>query len=114
MTSTPSGLFNQCVSLYNVVLPSTITHLGDSTFNYCLSPFTLHLKATTPPTLGTYVFLSVPANLIIYVPVGTAETYKAASGWSTYADHILEEGQTPNRAMLAKFNSENTDNEEMR
>jgi hypothetical protein len=52
------------------------------------------------------VFFGLPNNFIIYVPVGAAETYKAASGWSSYADHILEEGQTPNRMMLAKFNEE--------
>ena len=34
---------------------------------------------------------------------------KSANGWSTYADHILEEGQTPNRMMLAKFNSAKTE-----
>jgi hypothetical protein len=55
------------------------------------------------------VFTGLPSNYIIYVPVGYAETYKSASGWSSYADHILEEGQTPNRMMLAKFNSAKTD-----
>ena len=55
------------------------------------------------------MFFSLPSNYIIYGPVGYAETYKSASGWSAYSDHILEEGQQPNRAMLAKFNSAKTE-----
>lgn len=74
----------------------------------------IHCQAQTPPTLGGEVFTAVLGNYIIYVPVGTAETYKAASGWSTYADHILEEGQTPNRMMLAKFGSAGPGEEEER
>lgn len=34
------------------------------------------------------------------------KTYKAAAGWSTYADHILEEGQTVTKAMQRKFAKE--------
>lgn len=103
------------VTLGKAKLPSTLTSIGNVAFGYCYSLQEIHILATTPPTLGSNVFFSLPSNYIIYVPVGTAETYKAASGWSTYADHILEEGQQPNRAMLAKFNSDNADNgEEMR
>jgi hypothetical protein len=61
----------------------------------------------------------LPSNFVIYVPVGYGETYKAAAGWSAYADHILEEGQTVTRAMKAKFEKTvetdtDTDTEEMR
>jgi hypothetical protein len=118
-TSIGGNNFVSCISLQNVTIPNTITEINNNAFNGCASLSEIHCQATTPPTLGTGVFNGLPSNYIIYVPVGYAETYKAASGWSTYADHILEEGQTPNRAMLAKFGSaglgeEETDNEEMR
>ena len=111
--------FTNCISLKKVTLPSTLTTLNNTVFNSNSSLSEIHIKATTPPTLGTNVFNGVASDYIIYVPVGYGETYKAASGWSTYADHILEEGQTPNRMMLAKFGSagpgaEEPDNEEMR
>ena len=112
--SIEASAFSTCTSLREIILPSTVTSIGNSAFSNCSSLTEIHIQATTPPTLGTNVFQSLPSNYVIYVPVGTSETYKAASGWSTYADHILEEGQTPNRMMLAKFNSDNTDNEEMR
>ena len=101
--SIETSAFSTCVSLREIILPSTVTSIGNSAFNGCSSLTEIHIQATTPPTLGTGVFNSLPSDYIIYVPVGYAETYKAAAGWSTYADHILEEGQTPNRAMLSRL-----------
>jgi hypothetical protein len=76
----------------------------------CYALEVIHIEATTPPTLGGgNVFTGLPSNYIIYVPVGYAETYKSASGWLNYADHILEEGQTPNRLMLSKSEDTLTD-----
>jgi hypothetical protein len=105
LTSINSDAFYYCVSLTSVIIPSTVTEIGSTAFASCNSLNIIHIQATTPPTLGTNVFSNIASNFIIYVPVGYAETYKAAAGWSTYADHILEDGQTPNRMMLAKFNS---------
>lgn len=111
-----TNAFNACLSLAKVQIPSTATAIGNAAFRYipCLSE--IYIEATVPPTLGTNVFDNIASNFIIYVPVGTGDTYKAASGWSTYADHILEEGQTPNRMMLAKFGSAGLgeEDEEMR
>jgi hypothetical protein len=105
-TEINSAGFQYCRSLNKVILPPTIQSLGNGAFGQCARLTEVHCQAITPPTIGTNAFISLPTDFIIYVPVGYAETYKAASGWSTYADHILEEGQTPNRMMLAKFNEE--------
>lgn len=90
-------------ALTKITMPSTMTSIGQAAFNSCVSLSEIHIQATTPPTLGTNALQNITSNFIIYVPVGTGETYKAAAGWSTYADHILEEGQTPNRAMLSRL-----------
>lgn len=108
-TAINSGMFYYNRMLQKITIPTAITSIESNAFSYCSSLGEIHVQPTSPPTLGSNVFSSLPSNYVIYVPVGTGETYKAASGWSTYADHILEEGQTPNRAMLAKFNSAKTD-----
>lgn len=108
-TSFDSYSLSYCFCIKSIILPSTVTLIGQGAFNSAINLSEIHIQATTPPTLSTNVFVGLPSNYIIYVPVGYAETYKTASGWSAYADHILEEGQTPNRAMLAKFNSAKTD-----
>jgi hypothetical protein len=99
----PISCFTYCASLSSVTIPSTITEISGTVFSYCTSLSEVHVQATVPPTLGANAFNSLPTNWICYVPVGYGDTYKAASGWSTYADHILEEGQTPNRAMLSRL-----------
>lgn len=109
---TSAFLYDACIT--NVTIPSTVTNIGVQCFQYCRALEEIHVQATTPPTLGASAFANIKSGYVIYVPVGTGETYKATSGWSTYADHILEEGQAPNRLMMAKFNSDNADNEEMR
>jgi hypothetical protein len=109
VTEIANNAFTQCMAIREITIPTNVVSIGNSVFQYCGALAEIHVEATTPPTLGTNVFGGIASNYIIYVPVGYAETYKAASGWSTYADHILEEGQTPNRAMLAKFNSAKTD-----
>lgn len=106
ITSISSTAFYQCISLAAIVIPSSVTSIGTSAFSSCKSLKEVHVQATTPPTLGDTVFVSLPSNFIIYVPAGTGDTYKSAAGWSAYSDHILEEGEVVTRAMQSKFKKE--------
>jgi len=45
------------------------------------------IESTTPPESGGYEFDNTN-NCPIYVPSESVETYKAASGWSSYASRI--------------------------
>lgn len=104
----------QSVTLKSVTIPATVTSIGAGTFQNCYTLATIHMLPTTPPTVGGNAFVGLQSDYIIYVPVGYGETYKAAAGWSTYADHILEEGQTPNRAMLSRLAKAVDTDEDMR
>lgn len=113
VTNIGEAAFGQCNNLTSIVMPSNLTsisksvfyessHLqeitllceslnsiGDQAFQACAGLESLTLYAETPPTLGTYVFASVPKTQIkIYVPASAVETYKAATGWKYYADQI--------------------------
>lgn len=76
----------------HAVIPDTVTSIGTSVFanDYCLTE--IHLKSTTPPTLGTNVF-AIPNGrpLKIFVPSGSLADYQAATNWSTYAAYMVEE-----------------------
>ena len=79
---------NDCDILQSVIIPASVTQIGDTSFFSCdaLTDFIIH--ATTPPTLGgTNVFSTQPT---ITVPKGCAAAYKAADGWSAYANYIVE------------------------
>ena len=48
---------------------------------------------TTPPTLGEYVFdsdLATKDGFVIKVPAGSGLKYLDATGWSEFADKIVE------------------------
>lgn len=83
--------FNGCIALGSIVIPSGVTQIASDCFYLCSNLTSVTCKATTPPTLGYDVFKSTPiasGNGHIYVPSGSVNAYKAASGWSTYASRI--------------------------
>ena len=89
--------------LTEVTLPAEITVLGDNAFYDCNALEVINVNATTAPTLGKNVFGSsvaydaIPKNAIIYVPEGTAQSYKSddLNYWSLfYANHNIRERGT--------------------
>lgn len=115
ITSIGATAFYGNFGLQRVILPSTLSWLGNQAFQSCASLAEVHIAATVPPELGSNVFSGLPNAWICYVPVGTGDTYKSASGWSTYADHIVEEGQSLSKAALRRIQAaEKTDESEVR
>ena len=88
ITSIPNNCFENCDGLSDIELPSSITSIGNSAFSNCSSLYSVTVLATTPPTLGSEVFYNVNQILKIYVPCDSVDTYKVASGWSSYTDRI--------------------------
>jgi hypothetical protein len=88
VTSIGQRAFANCTSLTSVNMPSGVTSIGQSAFYYCTSLTSITIEATTPPTLGSSAFDANPSSKKIYAPAASVETYKAASGWSTYAADI--------------------------
>lgn len=85
--------FRYCDKLRYAVLSDVITSIGNYAFRGCEVMQALVIPATTPPTLGTNVFMS-PNNCLIYVPDpdGTGaivQKYKTATNWSAYASRIF-------------------------
>ena len=110
VTSIGDGAFNMCTSLASVTIPNSVTSIGMQAFyhcsfteitipsgvtsigmqafNMCTSLASVTVEATTPPTLDSYAFDNNATGRMIYVPASSVSTYKAASGWSTYAADI--------------------------
>lgn len=82
------GCFYNCDGLSDIVLPNTVTSIGSSAFAECSGLYNIRIHALTPPTLGNNVFYNVNPDFKILVPASAVDTYKQASGWSTYASKI--------------------------
>lgn len=91
VTSISNYAFSYCYSLASITIPDSVTSISDYAFSYCYGvafyDFSSH---TSVPTLSnTNVFAKIAADYQIRVPASLVDTWKAATNWSTYADHIV-------------------------
>ena len=71
---------------YNIEIPSQVSSIGQSAYlgGYGIASITSYVK--TPPTIGMDAFKYVNKSIPVYVPAGTVNTYKTASGWSDFTN----------------------------
>ena len=86
-TSIGDSMFRTCTGLTTLVIPSNISSISGYAFDGCSGLTSITVESTTPPTLGSNAFNNTN-DCPIYVPSGSVNAYKAASGWSDYASRI--------------------------
>ena len=88
VTTIDEWAFMDCGGLTSVTIPNSVTTIGDVAFWGCFRLTILTIENATPPEVRGGVFEGVSENITIYVPAESVEKYKAAEGWSRYADKI--------------------------
>ena len=81
------GAFQECPNLTLVKLRD-VTTIGMNAFYKCPNLTRVVIDNVTPPTLGSGAFAQAYDNLAFYVPDSAVDTYKEATGWTTYASRI--------------------------
>lgn len=83
----------KCCSVTSVTFPESMKSIWPKAFFDCDNLTTIYCKAIVPPScLSDYNNAFEKRHCretVLYVPVGTAEAYKAAVGWSEF-DNIVE------------------------
>ena len=70
-----------------LTLGLSLTEIGSSAFFGACAGFTSFVvRAQVPPTTGSNVFSSAPANIPVYVPCGTFNDYQEASTWGSFVN----------------------------
>lgn len=90
LTTLNYAFFDNCQALTSLTIPKNVTSIAGFALNIGSSTdkATITMKPTTPPTIQSNTIGENVAKII--VPVGTGDTYKAASVWSAHAS-IIEE-----------------------
>ena len=89
VTSIGSSAFSGCSGLTSINIPDGVTSIGSYAFSGCSGLTSVYCRPTTPPTLVASAFYTNASDRKIYVPTSSADAYKAAEGWSDYADAII-------------------------
>ena len=114
VTSINNSVFSSCSALSNITIPSGVTSIGISAFYNCCSlpcitisdgvtsirngtfqqcygmKFYDFTASTAVPTLvNANAFSGIAADCEIRVPAALVDTWKAATNWASYADHIV-------------------------
>ena len=87
VTSIGVDAFKLCTGLTSVTIGNSVTSIGYGAFYNCFGLTSVKCVGETPANLGNSVFYNTHANLKIYVPAGSVDTYKA--GWAAYEDKIV-------------------------
>lgn len=87
------GAFSNC-AMTEVTIPASVTNIANGVFCACGLLTNVTVLATTPPTAVEGMFAECNALAAIHVPLGTVDAYKAADGWSAYAD-LITDGMVP-------------------
>ena len=91
VTSIASNVFDRCCSLASITIPNGVTSIASNVFYNCYSvAFYDFSNCTSVPQLeSTNAFTNIPDDCQIRVPASLVDAWKAATNWSTYADHIV-------------------------
>lgn len=116
VTAIADGAFGGCESITDIVIPETVKTIGRSSFYHCDNLKSVTIRGnlesigdyafricttltaislpdnTTVPSCGYDVFGYIPDNCTLYVPKTLISDYKAADGWSRFADNIKRLG----------------------
>lgn len=91
----PERICQGCTSLTSLTFSSNLVRIGNYAFYNCTSLQEVIVQKDTPPTLGSTSLGNCHSLAAIYVPDASVDAYKAANGWSTYANIIKGISERP-------------------
>jgi hypothetical protein len=76
--------FSDCIRLMSLTIGNSIEFIGEYAFSGCIGLTSVSILNPVPPTINHETFLGLPASVILYVPEGSIDAYRAAEGWNNF------------------------------
>jgi hypothetical protein len=84
--------FSGCTGLTSIVIPDMVTRIGNYAFLDCTSLTSVTFEAATLYTIEAFIFINTHAALRIFVPVDSAEAYRAVASLNEWRNRIHRVG----------------------
>lgn len=94
ITKVSNFALGSCPNLRYVILPETMTTIGNASFYGSTALEYIVCHATTPPTLD-YSAFNGGVSCLVYVPDSSVSNYQSATNWSKIASRIKPLSEKP-------------------
>ena len=80
----PESMIEGGRNLSEIVIPATVTEIGNYAFAGCINVWRMTVEATTPPTVYENTFDGVSRSISVLVPAGSEKAYREAKYWREF------------------------------
>ena len=87
ISSISEYLFYNCSTITSLIIPENIESIGYGAFYGCEKLEAIYQTSSTPPTIDTYAFTSLP---VCYIPYGSLTAYENST-WKKQVSRFVEE-----------------------
>lgn len=78
---------DDCGLIGDLVIPSSVTEIGDWAFYGCYGITSIHSYGAVPPTTGNDALYEIDYSIPVYVPLCSEEDYRGANQWSNFTNY---------------------------
>lgn len=93
VTSHDGHIYVSGEEIKEIVIPESVSHLGDYTFRYCTGLESIIMESIIPPTIGPYTFYGTTCP--IYVWEGCIDLYLSDPNWKDYWKQLTANPNNP-------------------
>ena len=98
VTCVGDSVFCNCSNIKTVTIPNSVTNLGNETFTGCKGLTKIYSMISEPFWVDCWY--GVDKDIPLYVPVGTKAKYQATAGWKEFTNIIEIDVSTQNTLSL--------------